>query len=498
MRYLWVALALLAGCTASPPAARESALAAEIDAAIGKAVATLPAVPGLAVAVYTREGSYVRAFGVTDVETREPATADTAFYIASSTKPLTALALAAKAARGEFDLDATLAAYAPDANFPALVYPEKVTFRNLLTHTSGIENNPIAFRVAFSGEHDPALLWSLLASSKANARAPLGTFAYTNVGYNIATLLTDRKLGVRWQELLAREVFGPAGMTHATTSISQARTAGWSLARGHAWSPESGRSERIYLEKTDQTMHSAGGVIMSAQDARRWLELMIEDGRIGGRQVIPAAVVQSTRVPLADLDENNDGFTRRHYGLGWYIGEYHDDVVLHQFGGFPGARAHVSYLPARHAGVAAFVNDSSICGPIVDLVAKFVYDRLAGRPGARAEFDAAVARLASDGPARFIAGRDERAARPWRLSRPRAAYAGDYVSTEMGTMKIRIEGGEIRVDIGILHALGTPYTETDSIRVEFAPGQGEVVRFEPGASAAPNYLEFGGVRFVRR
>ena len=52
-------------------------------------------------------------------------------------------------------------------------------------------------------------MWSLLATGKANTRAPLGTFSYTNVGYNIATILTDRKLGVRWQELLEQEYSGP-------------------------------------------------------------------------------------------------------------------------------------------------------------------------------------------------------------------------------------------------------------------------------------------------
>jgi CubicO group peptidase (beta-lactamase class C family) len=370
--------------------------------------------------------------------------------------------------------------------------------RHLLTHTSGLENNPISFRVAFSGDHDPALLWSLLASSKPNAKAPLGTFAYTNTGYNIATILTDKKLDEPWQDLLAREVFRPAGMTHSSASMSKSRAAGWSIARPHAWSPESRRSERIYMEKADQTMQSAGGVIMSARDASRWLELMVEDGRIGGRQVFPAAVIQSTRAPLADLDENRDGFTRKHYGLGWYLGTYRDDEMLSHFGGFSGARAHVSYLPGRHAGVAAFINDSSVSGPVVDLIAKFVYDRLAGRADARETFDAAVAKLATDGPARYIAGRDERAARPWTLTRPRATYVGDYESQEMGRMKFTLVGDEIRAEIGLLRAVATPYTEPDAIRVEFAPGQGEVVRFEMGESPQPAALMFGGVRFSRR
>jgi CubicO group peptidase (beta-lactamase class C family) len=497
MKALVALLPFLAGC-ATAPSLRESPLAGELDRDISRAVAALPAVPGLAVAVYSREGSYVRAFGVTDVNTRAPATPDTAFYIASSTKPLTALALAQLAARGELDLDATLAAYAPDANFPAAVQPDKVTFRHLLSHTSGLENNPISFRVAFGGEHDPALLWSLLASSKANARAPLGKFSYTNVGYNIATLLTDRNLGLEWQTLLEREVFQPFGMTHASTSISKARAAGWSIALPHAWSPASGRSERIYMEKTDQTMQSAGGVIMSARDAHRWLEGMVEDGRIAGKQVVPAAIVQATRQPLADLDENQDGFTRKHYGLGWYLGSYREEAALLHFGGFPGARAHVSYLPERHVGVAVFINDGSVSAPMIDLVAKLIYDRVLARSDALETFDAAVTKLATEGPARFVAAQNARASRPWTLSRPHSAYAGAYFSPEMGTMEIAIAGTDISARIGLLRAVGTPHTDRDAIRVEFAPGQGEAVRFEMGEGEQPPALNFGGVRFTRR
>ena len=211
-------------------------------------------------------------------------------------------------------------------------------------------------------------MWSLLASSKVNERAPLGTFRYTNTGYNIATLLTDRKTGVNWQSLLTREIFNPAGMTHSSASMVGA--ARWTLARPHGYSLDTQRSERIPLEKTDKTMQSAGGVVMSAHDAARWLELLAEDGRLQGRQVIPAAALQAARAPVATVNEKRDDFTRESYGLGWYIGHYRDDVMLHAFGSFAGARSHVSYLPDRRVGVAVFANDSTVSAVVVDLVAK--------------------------------------------------------------------------------------------------------------------------------
>lgn len=489
--------ASLAACASRPPRS-ELALAPEIDAAVARAMSALAVAPGLAVAVYSREGVYARGFGVTNAETGERAGADTAFYIASSTKPLTALALATLAHRGELDLDQTLTAYAPDANVPEAVRPAEVKLRDLLTHTHGIENDAIVHRSAFSGQHDPQTLWRLLASCNANADHPLGIFEYTNVGYNIATVLTDRRIGVRWQDLLAREVFGPAGMTRSTAIISQAQSAGWSIAKPHR-SALPGGARRLYLEKTDQTMQSAGGVIMSANDAARWLELMIEDGRIGGRRVIPAAVVQSTRAPLAQVGEAFEDYRRETYGLGWYAGPHRGERMFQHFGGFAGFRAHVSYIPERGVGVAAFVNDSSAAFQLPDAIANYVYDRTAARDDAGARLDAAIeamVRERDEGIQRFEADRANRAARQWTLTRPRAAYAGAYENDRFGRIEVSAEGETLTVRNGVLRSVAEPFTRPDSIRVELVPYSGTAMLFA-GDGATPEALLYQNERFAR-
>mgnify|MGYP001315923541 CR=1 FL=1 len=489
--------ATLAAC-ASVPRARGFALAPEIDAAVDRAMTALAVAPGLSIAVYSRDGVYARGFGVTDVDTGERATADTAFYIASSTKPLTALALATLAHRGELDLDQTLAAYAADANFPEAVRPGEVKLRDLLTHTHGIENDAIVHRTAFSGQHDPQTLWRLLASCEANEEHGLGAFEYTNVGYNIATILTDRRLGVRWQDLLARELFAPAGMTRATAIMSQAQNAGWSVAKPHR-SALAGGPRRLYLEKTDQTMQSAGGVIISANDAARWLELMIEDGRVGGRQIIPAEVVQSTRAPLAQVGAEFEGYQRDTYGLGWYAGPHRDERLYHHFGGFAGFRAHVSYIPARGIGVAAFVNDSSAAFPLPDAVANYIYDRTAGRDDADARLDAAIeamVRARDEGIQRVEADRANRASREWTLTRPRAAYAGAYENDRFGRIEVSAEGETLNVRFGVLRSVAEPFTRPDSIRVELVPYSGSVMLFA-GDGDTPEALLFQNERFTR-
>jgi CubicO group peptidase (beta-lactamase class C family) len=456
--------------------------AAQLDAAIGEAMARKLA-PGLGVAVYSRDGVYVRGFGVADMATGEAVTPATAFYIASSTKSLTALALAALHARGRLDLDQPLAAYAPDAPLPAAVRPGEVRLRDLLTHTGGISNDALAYRLAFTGDHDPATLWRLLATSEPNREAPLGRFQYTNVGYNIATVLTDRQLGIGWQDLLRREVFRPAGMARASARMSEAKAGGWSVAKPHGLGPD-GTVGRVYLEKTDRTMQSAGGVIMSTQDALRWLELLVEGGRVDGRQVIPESVLKATLAPRAEVGLTFAEYHRNQYGLGWYIGDYRGEPMVHDFGSFAGFRAHVSFMPRRRIGLAVFANDGTVASPLTDVIANYVYDTAAGASDAVQRYQAGLERVAVRAKAMVqqVAGRAPPA---WTLTRPRAAYAGVYENEAWGRIEVTVQDGNLHLRYGVMKAQAQAYPASDSIRVELEPGRGQVVAFEGGGERPP-------------
>jgi CubicO group peptidase (beta-lactamase class C family) len=245
-------------------------------------------------------------------------------------------------------------------------------------------------------------------------------------------------------------------------------------------------------------MQSAGGVVMSANDAARWLELMIESGRVGGRQIIAPEVIDAVKTPITDVQAEFDGYTREAYALGWYHGPYRDQRLLHHFGGFAGFRAHVSFMPAVGVGVAVFANGNQ-GGAVTDAVANYVYDRVLSADDAAHRFDAALADGA-DRRTRSInainSGRAERAARPWTLTRPRTAYAGAYASAVWGRIEVEVEGDALRVRYGAMQAVGEAFTQPDSIRVELVPGQGEPILFE-GDSDQPNVLRTRMARFQR-
>lgn len=476
-----------------------AAFPAAMDAFARRALERTEAVPGMAVTVVDAQGPlYAAGFGVADVETGAPVTADTRFYIASATKSFTALAISALAERGEVDLDAPLATWSKGSAMPAEI-AARVTLTDLLSHRSGVDNSPIAFRSAFSGDWTPQVLWRLTAETGPGEAAP-GTFDYTNSGYNLATVLIEHRSGRDWRSLVQDEVLTPLGMTKTTAFVDEAREAGETVAAGH-FGRIPGHPERSYLQKTDPTMHSAGGLISTAKDMAVWLEAQIDDGRVGGRRILPAGLIASTHESKVAQETTFGPYERTGYGLGWQVGRYGDDVLIHHFGNFSGSRAHVSFMPERRIGVAVMVNEDAFVGDLADLVANYAYDWFAGLPAIEAVYDARLAELAATRDRRrtgLAASLEARAQRPRTLSLPNAAYVGDYLNPTYGTVTVSETGAGLGVAIGVQHALAEYFTEPESLRVELTPYSGQALVFAPGHDGRPGSLTYNGATFLRR
>ena len=497
---LFTTVCLTAGC------AQRSATVANFETMMDAFVPNVldafdGAVPGVSIAVVRGdEIVYLVGFGMADIEAGLAVTPHTPFYIASSTKSFTALAAALLDHEGAIDLDGSVARYAAGATFQPSVNADRVTLRELLTHTHGLDNDPIAFRAAFSGEHTPQVMWHLLAGTMPNDKAPHGTFGYTNVGYNILSLLLDRETGQLWQDVLDARIFTPLGMDRTTAYASEAERMGWAPAAPYRAVGPNGSPERIYLAKQDNTMQAAGGMYTTAADAARWLQVQLNDGRLAGEQAFPAEVIRETHRRWAETDASYGPFVRTGYGLGWYVGTYDSEPMLHHFGGFGGAFSHISFMPERDLGVAVFVNETGLGGRLATLLATLTYDWWHGVPDAREKAEAFVEQIPEQlahARSRDVAERASRAERTWTLSQPFEAYAGTYVSPRYGTLTITVEKDALVARLGNLWAVATPFTAPDTMRFEMIPGRGQVVGFRADENGTFSYARFDDEIFER-
>ncbi|WP_428631038.1 serine hydrolase domain-containing protein [Sphingopyxis sp.] len=469
--------------------AQDRAFAVDFDRFLDAAMMRFPSMPAISVAV-VHDGApvFVKAKGRADIEAGVAATADTPFYIASSTKSFVGTAIALLDARRTIDLDWTMRDMAPDIAFPSAIHADQITLRDLLSHRHGLSGDGMAFRMAYSGEYDDATLLRLLTELKPDPEAAHGTFHYGNIGYNVAALLIERRTGRRWQDIVGQELLRPLAMTETLTEGLDRRGAHPAVAAPY------GAGKRLYLVKADTTMHAAGGMYASANDMARWLTVQL----VGKGDLTRAAA--AARDPVATLDTDFGPFRRTGYGLGWYSGAYEDAVLYHAFGSFTGARAHVSVLPAAGLGVAVATNDDGVGFRLVDLAALYTYDWYrhgAARADAKAakQIEALAGQWAKQVD-KVAAQRAERAARVPQLTMAPAVYAGRYCNAEYGTIAVTAQGWQLALAMGRLHATTEPGTAPDTVRAELIPGQGEELHFiaERGAVAA---IEAFDSRFVR-
>lgn len=480
MKPLVPLLAAIAMALAQPACADRS----EPDfSALAKLVANTNAAidhpTGMAIAV-VHDGKvvYQGYFGLADIARRTPVTARTDFYIASATKPFTALDVLLKVQQGKADLAMPMQAMFPGLHFVG-IDAGAVTLRDLLIHTSGIDNEPLVWATAFSGLHDPGTLRALVARSGSDADAAHGTFKYTNVGYNIVSVWLDARFKRPWQEQLQHDLFDPLGMRQTSAYISQARARGWPIALPYSLASTDPQAP-LYLTKSDDTMQAAGGMVSTAPDLARFLIAQLQPP-VRSHPLLARAIGRS-HVTQASLQAHYLDFVRTGYAWGWYTGEYKGHRMLHHFGGFAGFHAHLSLMPDEDAGLVVLCNEDMLCPRVTSLVADYVYGALLGQTGNEARVEKRFAALPGEAAELRRQVRRQRAAilaRPWHLTLPRVAYAGTYTNPLLGAMQIDVDRhGTLAVQWGRLHAIATGYPKDDQVRVELVPNSGNVLAFQ--------------------
>jgi CubicO group peptidase (beta-lactamase class C family) len=266
-------------------------------------------IPGLSVAV-VRDGRVVlaRGYGFANLEARTPATERTPYPIASVTKTIAGVTAMRLVERGVLDLDRPMTSYAQWAEFCAEVRDE---------------GPPIFFR-----DYDcasPATLRHVL-SMRMNGTAG-ERFYYNPVSFSWASRPIMQVTGRAFSDLVAEEVFAPAGMTEsarthrglplrADLAASVAPPYHWDSAGAFVRSPE--------LEP--QGDGAAGGVVSTVVDLAKF-DVALDDGRLLSPRS-KAEMWRPGRSPSGAVLP---------YGIGWYVQEVDGRRLVWHSGRWDGA-----------------------------------------------------------------------------------------------------------------------------------------------------------------
>lgn len=472
------------------------------DATIHKTLETVPDVPGIAfVIIKDDKPVFVKAYGMADKEAGVKAEADTLWYMGSTTKSFTALVAAMLDREGKIKLADPVTKYTSGIQFRTPL-PEKITIRDLLTHTSGLNNAALVHRTAFTGQIDKNEISKVFSDYTTLDETWYGKYRYTNLGYNIYGLLLENNLKLKWQDELQKRIFDPAKLDHSTAYRTRALAKKYSIAAPYIWDELAGAVVRSTVDKVDSNMQAAGGHFMSINDLGRWLNLNLNDGKLNGKQVILADILKTVHTGYTASSRNEPPFSGDgEYGLGWQIGKYRGERVIYHHGGYPGYRSHVSYMPDKKLAVGVLVNNDLAGSRVADMLAAYAYDLWLATPNLDADYAKQLQGFAEQYAQRkqqTMAAAASRASRTSQLTLPLADYVGTYVDPKLGTIDISVKGNSLAIKMGMLNCVSTPFTEKDTIRVVMIPGgNGEVMGFKKTASGKIEALTYGGSTFAR-
>lgn len=317
--------------------------------------------------------------GVLGFDNPQPLGPDSLFRVYSMTKPITGMAAMILIDQGKLGLDQKLADILPEFAAPKVaIDPAKsldarpastaITIRQLMTHTSGlgysIGENKVATELLRLGLV-PAVVSRLavpgLTSAvptpgpdefvKRAASVPLvaepGTRWSYSMGLDILGLAIGRVTGQPFGQFLQERLFGPAGMTSSFFQVPADQAARLTTNTGIVQSiplPLDKGADSVFREVPAFAFGGAG-LVSSAADYDRFLQLLVNRGRIGGRQVIPEKAValgMSNLLP-AGVDTKGTMAAGAGFGAGGKVGLGEEEGYF----GWAGAAGTIGFVNAR-------------------------------------------------------------------------------------------------------------------------------------------------------
>lgn len=298
---------------------------------------------------------WTRSAGLANVRVKTPAACDTVYLIASTFKTMSAMALLQLMDQGKFKLDDRVNDYLTDLKIEGENKRFPVTFRNLLTHTSGL---PTDFgRHAVWEDQSPPSLVDYLRGRLRLARRPGTRVLYSNIAFTLIAHLVEKFSGMPFKDYMRKNIFGPIEM------------------RDTAFEPRADMAERLAIPYMPVRRRAgvfqpvdwvkadawpAGVVYGTAVDQARWLMANVNGGVYKGRRIISESTFREMTRRQFDRFAGpiNGGWLNESsgYGLAWWVSTQNGDTIIAHSGSVNGYTAFLAGDLNRRTGVAILTN----------------------------------------------------------------------------------------------------------------------------------------------
>ena len=316
------------------------------------------------------------AYGYSNLWARTPATPNTVYLIGSTFKAMSTIALLQQMEQGKFKLDDRVNDYLTDFKIQSEEPQHPVTFRHLLTHTSGLPADFGPFPVW--GDTVPPSLDDYLRKSLKVTKPPLTSVAYSNMAYALVAYLVQKFSGVPYKQYIQEHIFTPLEMTST------------------AFEPRPDMEERLSIpyvvdEKTGgqvgtvrlkASVWPAGIVYGTVLNQANWLITNLNGGVFKDKRLISQSTLDQMFVRQYDqfkgTIENIWGNETAGFGLTWWTEVRDGDRYIAHSGSVPGYTAFLLGNRDRKLGFAILTNGNrahphlfKLADKAIDLMKKY-------------------------------------------------------------------------------------------------------------------------------
>jgi len=220
------------------------------------------------------------AYGYSNLWARTPATPSTVYVIGSTFKAMSTVALLQLMEQGKFKLDDKVNDYLTDFKIQNEDPKNPVTFRHLLTHTSGLPGGFGAFPVW--GDTVPPSFDEYLSKSLVIGK-PTGTeVIYSNVAYTLIGYLVQKLSGVPYKKYVQDNVWTPLEMTN--TAFEPTPVMDERMSEPYVIDEKTG--SQVPTVRVKASVWPAGIVYGTIYDQSNWLILNLNNGVFKGKRII--------------------------------------------------------------------------------------------------------------------------------------------------------------------------------------------------------------------
>jgi CubicO group peptidase (beta-lactamase class C family) len=344
----------------------ESAVAvesyADLEAMVRDRVDALAGSASIA-AVHQGEIVYAYVYGKANPVEGIPADTGTIYRYGSMTKPVTAAALMQLVEQGLVDLDAWPGEYVPE-------FPERwgVTVRQLLDHSACMpdEQRLVTGLIAGRGESFSSLeeIFTAYVGDDLELGCEPGKYSsYANAHYLALARIIEEVSGEPFETYVVDHILTPLGMGSTHFQLVEAEER---YAKGQYPTAKIDElvaqlneyrgpgQESLVLQRGDsfstlddfRPLAPWGGLVGTPSDLTHFLQMFLNDGRYGERQILQPDTVAA----MEQMQAANDG-TPLGFGLSWLVGEGEFGDVVYHSGGGPTIESTMRYYPDLDLGV---------------------------------------------------------------------------------------------------------------------------------------------------